>query len=423
MNYSLYPISFTGTYVTSPQNTYTINVPGHYIAVVRDVVTGCESKTQFTIAQDTVIPVRQISAPTQTLNCFTPSVILTGSSWNNNTSYNWLSNGGTGTVLTPGPNLSVNVSANVTSTFVGTFTFQVTDNNNACMGSTIIPIYQNIIPPNAKIGGPGGSSTVAINCLTTQVVLTNLSITRVPSPPFPAPSQLVIGRQWDGPPPIPTLLNSSTYTATVPGTYTLTVQDMNNGCYSSTVLTVQDQRDYPLVNNPVAAPYATISCPGPAVTTLSVYVTSAVNLQYQFFDSGGPSSPLSVYSGAPGTGTITHSVTAAGNYSVVVTNTLNGCSVTETLAVYGCVGLNENGEAIRAIQVFPNPVESTFSLDLNDDAFPLNLKVMNTLSQEVLQLKVENVRENIPFDVPPGVYYIALAREGRVIYYSRLIKK
>lgn len=331
VDYTVTTAAFTGTPSFTGANTFTFNTPGNYIAYIRDVVSGCVTKTQFSIIQNTVEPPQQVAIPTQTLTCFTPTILMVGSSPISAPGYQWIYSGGSGTLVSPGPNFTTGVTANETSTTVASYTFQVTDPNNACFSRSVIPIYQNIITPQAKITGPNASAAAAITCGTPAVILQNASLTRVSSPPFPTPGQLIIAREWKGPSPQPDLQNSSTYTAEIPGTYSMLVQDMNNGCYSSTVFTVGDNRDYPVANNPVAAPFATLDCnPNPlAAATVSAYITSTVNLIYQWYNLSGGAYPIKNYQGSAGTptGVATENVSLPGEYRVVITNTANGCSV------------------------------------------------------------------------------------------------
>lgn len=332
VDYNIYPITFTSTPSFTAANTYTFNQPGNYIAYIRDVVSGCVTKTQFSIIQNTVEPDQVVAIPTQTLTCFTPTILMTGSSSINAPGYQWIYSGGTGTLVSPGPSFTTGVTANETSSTVANYTFQVTDPNNACFSRSVIPIYQNIITPLAKITGPNASAAAAITCGTPAVILQNASTTRVQSPPFPTPGQLIIAREWKGPSPQVDLQNSSTYTAEIPGSYSMTVQDMNNGCYSSTVFTVGDNRDFPVANNPAAAPFATLDCsPNPlASAQVSVYVTSTVNLVYQWFSLISGAYPVRNYQGSAGTptGVAFENVTdGPGDYYVILTNTVNGCKI------------------------------------------------------------------------------------------------
>lgn len=93
--------------------------------------------------------------------------------------------------------------------------------------------------------------------------------------------------------------------------------DMNNGCTSKTIHPVVEDREYPLVNNPVAPEPFPLDCGGEPAEVAPIITTDTKNLKYEWVvPVGAPSSP-------PNSSSIKAYVT--GDYIVVVTNTLNGC--------------------------------------------------------------------------------------------------
>src|SRR5690606_1702945 len=92
------------------------------------------------------------------------------------------------------------------------------------------------------------------------------------------PSNGIIQVQlWEGPSPqIPTITVSS-YVATVPGVYTMTVKDMNNGCNSTSTLQIQDGRVYPTLIQP--SPVYTLDC---AATSVSIRPLMTSTLAYTY---------------------------------------------------------------------------------------------------------------------------------------------
>jgi hypothetical protein len=90
VNYTLLSPSFTGTiYPVSPISTYTVNTPGTYTVVVRDNGNACETRIPLSILQNVFTPSITAYVATNTLTCFTPSVILRGNSTTPNVSYTW----------------------------------------------------------------------------------------------------------------------------------------------------------------------------------------------------------------------------------------------------------------------------------------------------------------------------------------------
>ncbi|WP_317896881.1 PKD domain-containing protein [Aurantibacillus circumpalustris] len=221
----------TGT--LSSLSVYTVNATGVYTVAVRDNVNFCTTQTPFTITQNTAAPNISATVPQQILDCNVPSVQLQGNSSTPNVSYLW------SFISTPNyiaaNTITINTnSAAPTTTLIDNYTLTVTDLNNACTSTTIIPMYQNTFPPIAAIA----SNMSPTSCQHT-VVLTNQSMTGIPSnSPFPT-NLVVAGYLWIPPSPSQsTLALSSTYTAQTSGIYTMTVMDMNNGCTATSTINV-----------------------------------------------------------------------------------------------------------------------------------------------------------------------------------------
>ncbi|MDI1353397.1 MAG: T9SS type A sorting domain-containing protein [bacterium] len=212
-------------------STYTLAVPGTWVAVVRDNISTCNTFAVFSVLQNTNGPNISASLPTQVLDCNTSSITMVGLSTTNNVSYEWRFPGAPGVVT----GSIMNVAANFvipTSTLVANFTLVVTDNSSTCKSTSIIPMYQNVFPPKAVISYGGADP-----CITSSVVLTNASVSGIPTNVFPI-TLPVVAYSWMGPAPQASAALVSTYLALTPGVYTLNVQDLNNGCKSSTTTAI-----------------------------------------------------------------------------------------------------------------------------------------------------------------------------------------
>lgn len=317
VTYTILPPGFLGTYTTGPASAYVYNAPGMYTVITRDEVSFCETKCPFSVIQNTLLPETNVSLLTQTLSCFTPSLWITGSTNVLDAGYQWFYPGGAGVL--PGAFFYVATTSNPGNTLIATYTFAVTDNNNACKAETLVPMFQNIFPPIPKISPPSGNSA-AISCKNPTLVLTNSSYSGIPPGLFTS-GGLVIAEQWNGPGLQPKVLNNSTYIVEEPGTYSLTVRDMNNGCLASTVFPVGDNRDYPVINNPIAPANASLDC-GEAVATVSAYITGTVPVKYVWFNNLGVIKTATLSSG---NGTVTAPVSSTGDYLIQVTDENNGC--------------------------------------------------------------------------------------------------
>lgn len=221
------PVLPTGT--LSGISNYTLANSGSWTVVVRDNVSGCDSRIPFSVIQTTNTPNLQVSVPQQVLDCNTSSITLKASSSTPNVSYTWSFPGTPGN--SPFDTLVVKtVTSSPTTSIIANYTILISDNNNTCKTFSVIPIYQNIYEPQTQISS-GGNST--ITCQTPTILLTNISASGIPqNSGFPVTAP-VIGLLWEGPAPLLPVSLSTSYTANISGIYTLTAKDLNNGCVAS----------------------------------------------------------------------------------------------------------------------------------------------------------------------------------------------
>ncbi len=326
----LFP-GFSGSYTTSPVSVYSVNAPGTYTAIVRDDANGCETHVPISIIQNTFAPNISYSVPTVTLTCNTPSVVLTGTSTNVSVNYNWGFNNGSGPGNVPSFSVAVNTtSAALTNSVANNYTLTVQDNINKCFSNTVVTIYQNMRPPLGAIA----SSQPSLTCSNASVNLSNNS-THNMLPGFPIQFGFQ-ALQWDGPPPQQQLLNSTSYMAFTPGTYTMTVKDLNNGCIAVATTTVYDARIYPVINTPSVVP---LDCgaanTGGAKVTATVVGLSASQVNAQWTT---PQPPPNI----KGANTLTLTTDGTGEYKLTVTTLTNQCTSRAFVTVV-------NGELTAAI--------------------------------------------------------------------------
>lgn len=309
--------SITPTGSLSALSSYSVNAPGTYTVVTKDNVTFCETRLPISILSNTAAPDISALLERQVLSCEFPSVVLKGQSVTQNVNFNWVSQGN---LNQPGDTLRVGInSAAQTATLVGNYTLQVTNNSSTCRSTSLVPIYQNVFKPNVLISNGG---TASLTCNTTTITLTNQSSSNI-SGIFPK-SLPVVAQLWQGPTPQDPLALSTTYIAYVPGVFTLTGKDLNNGCTNTATISIIDNKKYPSIVIPAAKQY--FAC-GVLLDTLSVDVQNLSKDMIYFWQPPpgatirtATTNPL--LAGSPGV------------YKVVVTNTLNGCSTSTAVALY-----------------------------------------------------------------------------------------
>jgi len=315
MSFAVLPPGYSSpTYTYSNILDYTLTAPGNYTFIVQDINNLCETRIIVPIIQDVFPPNATVNAATRTLTCRTPSVVLEGLSTTTNVAYSWSFQNGSNPNTVPNATTVVQTTTNtaISATVVNVYTLTVTNENNQCKTSTLVPIYQNIRPPRPKINGAG-----PLDCITFEQTLVNGS-SLDEAPNFFAPLGTAVTR-WDG--PSPQVANEDTvasYKARTVGIYTMTVIDRNNGCITQTTVLVGDNRVYPVLQtNTLVA----LDC-GASNTGVSLSVT-AIGLKPGDITSQW-TAPLPTPN-IKNANTLTLTTDGVGEYSLTVITTSNGC--------------------------------------------------------------------------------------------------
>jgi FOG: PKD repeat len=289
--------------------TFTVNAPGTYTVITRADVSWCDTRLPISVISNTFGPnIDTVIVPRKVLDCNVPKTVIQGisRSTGTNVAFNWTFH------QTPanqaGDTLGVYADfSKRTTTLVDTYTLTVKDLNSTCISTTLVPVYQNLFAPIARITG-----TAPLTCIVPTVQLSNFSEANPSIPPFFAGTKVVKGLLWEGPSPQIPLSNSSSYIGYEPGAYTLTAQDVDNGCTSQTTAIIPDNRVYPIFT----IANGTVECA--SSTTLVPAVTSgSTALIYSW--TGPPGTPTTQI----GSKLITET---PGEYNVTITNTVNGCT-------------------------------------------------------------------------------------------------
>lgn len=294
--------TMTSTLSTNP--TYSTCVPGNYIVYAyNSAAPNCTVAQMVTVYEDKVAPtagyfhnIDPFITQTPTVNCYNPCVTLTGTSTVSNYTVAWLPQGG-GSV--PDPTFQVCANTNTATTTLSTPSVQITNQINGCTTKVAVPVIQNI----RTVGLKGAASPSVLTCNIQQA---QLNFT-------PTPLNAQITSTWTTPPP------SSTFpfnpiSIYVPGTYTIEVTDVTNGCNSSTVVTLGLNNLPPGLST---VPDGTIQC-GTNSAKIDAGITPTVG--YTFFWGDAPQGATIT----PITGS-SPSVTLPGEYEVEVTNVATGC--------------------------------------------------------------------------------------------------
>ena len=260
--------------------TLTVSEPGTYFVTVTDGENACSTTDSVNVTQDITPVVANIDG-NQELTCATTEITLdaSASTVQGNASYQW-STGET--------------SASIEVTEPGDYTVTVTDSDNGCSAQTTVTVAQDITPVVAEITG-----NEILDCTTTSITLDASGST----------VQTDASYLWS------TGETSSSIEVTEPGDYSVTVTDSDNGCSSETTVTVEQ--------NTISAE-AMITGNEDLDCNNTMAILDASNSTVQ-----GTAS----YLWNTGETTASIEVTEAGEYSVTVTDSNNGCSDETTVNI------------------------------------------------------------------------------------------
>jgi hypothetical protein len=270
---------------TSNQQNPSVNVAGTYTVIVTDSITGC-TNSAIAIVTDNAQP-PGASASGNTLTCVTTSVIINGNSPASTPTFAW-----------SGPNGFTSNLQNPTVSIAGNYLLTVTG-TNGCTSTATAVVSLNNTPPGASLSTSGN-----LNC--------NNSTVNIIASSTPPTSQLE--HLWTKPDgsttstgPIPVL------NVDQPGAYSVLITDMENGCTSTTSVTVIQN---PNVTSTASATLA--SCNGASDGSVSV-IAGGGNGSY-------------TYQWNTGANTATVNNLGSGTYTVTVTDGEN-CTATATATV------------------------------------------------------------------------------------------
>ena len=282
--------NWSGTIVSgSTSDSAVINAPGTYTVTVTNPTNGC-TNTAAVIVNLNITSPNAVAGNPITLTCAATNKPITVSSTTPGANYIW-----------SGPGI---VSGSTTSSPIvnraGIYTVILTDPVNGCTRSASVTANQNTVPPNVTAG-----AALTLTCSSTSNSISASSTT------------LGTTFSWSGP-HIISGANTSTLIVDSIGTYTVSAIDPINGCISKDSVLVNSNLIPP---NVASGPDLTLHCN----LTSSTITASSTTLNAAYSWAG----PGTITNG----NTISPTVNTQGNYTVTVTNPINGCTKTSTVAV------------------------------------------------------------------------------------------
>ena len=284
---------WNGGSLVNATNPSTVSSSGTYTVTATDPANGCTASASVTVNSSGTLPNISIATP-MVITCTTPSLTLNGSSTSPGVGYQW----------TGGP-----ATASYTVTAAATYTLTITDLLTGCSSQQTVNVSSNTTPPAVSAGPP-----LALGCSPSSGIISVSSTTTGATYSW-AGVGITVGAFTDTP------------SVNAAGTYTVTVTDPANGCTSTTSVLVTSNTNPPTVT---AGQALILNC-GISSGTISATSTSA-GVLYNWTGVG-------ISAGAT---TASPTVTAAGTYTVVVTDPANGCTASANVSVSSNPGPTAN---------------------------------------------------------------------------------
>lgn len=287
--------TFDGHFVCC-ENTLTpsVDAPGLYFLNITNTVNHCETMTSVMVLADPTTPIAVIQTP-DTISCEQSTVILDASNSTTGSDFTlqWSTIDG---LILNGQNSSVPTVGEA-----GTYQLIISYQQGLCQDTATIEVQENMNFPAVNAG-----TDLALNCNQSEVS------------PVANGSGISLWTTQDG----QILSGEDTFTPVFgqEGTYVLTVTG-DNGCIATDTLVVSLD-----INIPVAAAGLDIQlpCMSDQISLDATGTTTGAGFVYQWLTSDG-----TILSGGNGL----NPVVGAGNYELVVVNTINGCADTDQVIV------------------------------------------------------------------------------------------
>ncbi len=274
---------------------------GTYTLVVTDEQYGCVSENSTTEVEDLAYVPVVVLEVSEELDCLTNTVLIdgTGSTSGPDIVYSWYDQNGVPISDATGNTLTVSTAQ--------LYILEVYDLVTGCNALDSIEVLENEQYPIALAGEPQH-----LDCYEPSVTLDGTFSQEGPT----------IVYQWvalEG--AIASGANTNTPTVNQPGVYELTVIDELNGCMNSDTVTVTQDITPPMAE---AGQTQELDCLNPTVSLDGTGSSVGNNFTYQWSLNGSPLSDLT---------STEVTVEQPGTYSLLVTNTINGCTATDGVEV------------------------------------------------------------------------------------------
>ena len=284
---------------------------GNYTLVIQDALNpNLDASFDLSIGLDSSAPIADAGMD-DTLPCDSPFGTLdgSGSSVGANYTYEWTDLGPTNNVFP--------TDVLVTQVFgPGEYMLAVTDNNTGCTILDTI-IMSPVVFPAAELSFANADSV--LNCVVGLVEISSENSSNYNNDAITYTWMTEDGSIDTG------TENDENISVTVPGTYVLEIENINNTCASTdTIIVVLDD----IIPMAEAGSDLNIDCINNTATLDGSASEAGTNIVYEWTGPNGDNIPT-----LGSTAISAETVSAPGTYTILVSNTVNGCSSIDTLVL------------------------------------------------------------------------------------------
>jgi gliding motility-associated-like protein len=306
---SQYAFGWTGGGIISGSVTANpeVNLGGNYVVTITNTITGCTGTSNVNVPQDNAAPTITINPSSYTTTCANPTATLVTNASSSTLTYSW-------TAPSSGA-LDNLTTANPVANGSGIFTVAVTNTVNGCstaLSQATVQVIQDMVTPTATLS----SNSVSITCSNPTPSVSVSTSTSAVSYIWSPTSGIVSGTETTANP-----------TFSLAGSYSVVVTNTVNSCASNTGYMVTVGKDTIIPNFSLSSSSpsntGTLTCSIASINVTPTFTVPTSNLTYTWSSMPGFSTPANQAS---------VTFTAAGVYTLAVTNTVTGCVSSTTLA-------------------------------------------------------------------------------------------
>ncbi|MDO8368934.1 MAG: gliding motility-associated C-terminal domain-containing protein [Saprospiraceae bacterium] len=338
------------------QQNPTVNQPGVYVVTVRNPVNGCTSTATVTVLGDITPPAA--NAVGGVITCTQTSITIDGSTNVPTSTWSW-----TGPGINPGNQNLEDPNVNQG----GTYSVTVTNTTNGCTNTTTAVVTVNNTNPTATAG-----PNQVLTCTTPNAILQGGG---------DAGGQ-PITFSWTGPNGF--MSGVAQPSVNEAGMYILTVLNTQNGCLKKDTALITANQTLPMAS---AGADSTITCAEPSVRLIGNGSSAGPNFTATWSGPGINAGNSNLYN---------PTVDQQGTYTLLITNTTNGCAATDTVLVNINTALPTADAGLDQQLTCVNPN----GVSLSGIGFPATVTYLWTGPG----IGVDNETEQNPTVTQPGTY-------------------